>query len=64
MLNNIKSLEEDESIFESGKYLDLDEDFFEVFSRRIDEGFVGEIFFNSVVESEILILYFIFGLNE
>lgn len=64
MLNNIKSLEEDESIFESGKYLDLDEDFFKVFGRRIDEGFVGEIFFNSVVESEILILYFIFGLNE
>lgn len=64
MLNNIKSFEEDESIFESGKYLDLDEDFFKVFGIRIDEGFIGEIFLNSVVESEILILYFIFGLNE
>lgn len=62
--NNTKSLEEDESIFESGKYLDSDEDLSKASGRRIDEGFAGETSLNSAVESEILTSHFTPGSNE
>ena len=62
--NNTKSLEEDESIFESGKYLDSDEDLSKASGTRIDEGFTGETSLNSAVESEILTLHFTPGSNE
>ncbi|XP_022785285.1 cingulin-like [Stylophora pistillata] len=62
--NDRKSLERDESIFESEKYWDLNEDLSEALDIRINDGFAGETCLNSAVESEILSLHFTPGSNE